>query len=59
MREVWLPEQNPGKLTRLLFSPEQALKELAPDYQRIEPNIDRLFWESHIAPRRHAESLRP
>jgi hypothetical protein len=59
MREVWLKEQEPAKLMKLLFSPEQALKELAPDYRRIEPSIDQLFWQSHIAPRRSTEAAQP
>jgi hypothetical protein len=59
MRDVWFVEQDRAKLVKLLFAPEAALKELAPAYRRIEPEIDRLFWESHIEPHRATEENRP
>jgi hypothetical protein len=59
MRDVWFVEQDRAKLVKLLFAPETALRELAPEYRRIEPTIDRLFWESHIAPRRAPEEKKP
>jgi hypothetical protein len=59
MREVWLPEQDPAKLMKLLFSPEEALKELAPDYRRIEPTIDRYFWQSPVETRRPKAPTKP
>jgi hypothetical protein len=59
MREVWLSEQNQAKLSKLLFFPEQALKDLAQDYRRIEPDIDRWFWQSHIEPRRAKDRSQP
>ncbi len=48
MREVWLPEQDTAQLARLLVTPDQALKSLAPAYKTIEPEIDRIFWQSRI-----------
>jgi hypothetical protein len=59
MREVWLSEQNQAKLSKLLFFPEQALKDLAKDYRTIEPDIDQWFWQSRIEPRRSKDPKQP
>lgn len=46
MREEWLPEENEEKLLEALFTPEQALRRLAPAFKKLEPSMERIFWES-------------
>ena len=48
IRSEWLPEENEDALRLLLTNPERALRELAPSYKRIEPHMERLFWQSRI-----------
>lgn len=46
MREEWLPEEDEEKLMEALFTPEQALRRLAPAFKKLEPDMERIFWES-------------
>ncbi|MBN2494994.1 MAG: hypothetical protein JXR96_10420 [Deltaproteobacteria bacterium] len=48
IRDQWLPEKNPEKLADLLLEPERMLKELAPAYKRLEPSMERVFWQSRL-----------
>lgn len=48
MRDEWLREQAPLKAARLLLSPAGALRELAPAFKRVEPEMERLFWASRF-----------
>ena len=49
MRDEWLGDENPLKALRLVSSPDQMLRELAPAYKRIEPEIEQIFWRSRYA----------
>lgn len=49
MRQEWLREQRPLAALRLLIDPAGALRDLAPAYKRIEPEIEHLFWSSRYA----------
>jgi hypothetical protein len=49
MREEWLREEDPAQADAFLADPLRALRELAPEYARIEPSIDRLFENSRFA----------
>jgi hypothetical protein len=46
MRPEWLAEENPLRAAALFFDPEGSLQALAPEYKRIEPEMERLFWSS-------------
>ncbi|MCC6996873.1 MAG: hypothetical protein IT370_19835 [Deltaproteobacteria bacterium] len=48
MRDEWLREHAPLKAARLLLSPAAALRELAPAFKRVEPEMERLFWASRF-----------
>jgi len=46
MRREWLAEENRLLAARVLLDPAGTLRALAPAYQRQEPEIERLFWNS-------------
>ena len=46
MREAWMKEENSEKAAMLLLNPRQLLLELAPEYKRIEPEMEKVFWAS-------------
>lgn len=50
IRGQWLPEQDPDKVARLFADPQGTLRSLAPAFKQVEPEIDRLFDASRIAP---------
>ena len=49
MRESWLAEENPGRLTRLFLAPAASLREMAPEYKQLEPGMESAFWGSRYA----------
>lgn len=49
MREQWLAEENPGRLARLFMDPAGALREMAPEFKRVEPEMEQAFWGSRYA----------
>lgn len=49
MREEWLKEENPGRSMITLTDPARALRLLAPEYKKLEPDMDRAFWGSQYA----------
>ncbi len=51
MRREWLAEENRGLALGVLFDPAGTLRRLAPAYKLVEPDIERLFWNSRYAPR--------
>lgn len=51
MRDSWLREQNRDELASWVLDPAAALRKLAPAYKHIEPEIERLFWQSRIGAR--------
>jgi hypothetical protein len=54
MRPSWLEEEDAGELARFAFDSRRELRRLAPKYKRLEPDMDRVFWQSRLG----AERLR-
>lgn len=46
MREEWLAEENPLLAARLVLDPTTALRDLAPIFKAMEPEMEDLFWRS-------------
>ena len=46
MREEWLVEENPFKAAMIFFDPERALRMLAPEFKKVEEEMEDLFWNS-------------
>jgi len=46
MREEWIAEENPMRAARLFLDPARSLRELAPEFKRIEPFVEHAFWNS-------------
>jgi hypothetical protein len=46
MREEWLPEEDEEKLREALFAPERMMRRLAPAFKKLEPDMERIFWQS-------------
>jgi hypothetical protein len=49
MRKEWVAEQAPLRGIQMVLDPEGALRRFAPAYKRVEPDIERMFWESRYA----------
>lgn len=49
MREEWIHEEDRQKVARIFFAPEQALRDLAPKYKVMEPEMEDVFWRSRYA----------
>jgi hypothetical protein len=48
IRESWLKEESAWQLVRLFLDPRGAMQRLAPAYKRIEPGMERIFWQSRM-----------
>ncbi|MXV73111.1 hypothetical protein F4Z99_02400 [Candidatus Poribacteria bacterium] len=46
MREAWLADENPALAAMMLFNPERALRVLAPEFKKVEVDIEKKFWGS-------------
>ena len=46
MRNEWLVEENPGKVYQMLFNPQQYYKDLAPQFKKVEAEMEETFWSS-------------
>ncbi|MDQ3995736.1 MAG: hypothetical protein M3303_01825 [Gemmatimonadota bacterium] len=46
MREEWLAEESPMRAARLFLDPAGAMRELAPAFKRLEPEMESTFWRS-------------
>lgn len=46
MRREWLADENPGRVAKLLLDPTGALRELAPEFKRVEAGMEDAFWRS-------------
>lgn len=51
MRQEWMPEENRVQAARLLLDPASALRDLAPSFKEVEPELERLFWGSRYVHR--------
>jgi len=49
MRAEWLREERPLAALRMLLDPEQAMRDLAPAWKRLEPEAEQTFWRSRYA----------
>ncbi len=49
MREEWKADYNPAMAQLVLLNPTEAMKQLAPEYKRIEADLERYFWSSRYA----------
>lgn len=49
MREGWIAEENPERLARLFLAPSASLREMAPEFKRLEPGMESAFWGSRYA----------
>jgi len=49
IRKEWIEEENPFLLSLMLFDPEGALKRLAPEFKRVEADMEDCFWRSRYA----------
>ena len=46
IREEWIVEENKKKVTELFFNPNKYLKDLAPQFKKIEADMEKSFWRS-------------
>ena len=46
IREEWLADENPALAAMMLFNPERALRILAPEFKKIEVDMEKKFWRS-------------
>jgi hypothetical protein len=46
MREEWIAEENQLKAAGLFLDPARTLRELAPQFKRVEPHMETAFWNS-------------
>lgn len=49
LRSEWLEEENPALAAEMLFDPRASLKRLAPQFKRIERQLETAFWQSKYA----------
>ncbi|MEZ4360113.1 MAG: hypothetical protein R3B48_08030 [Kofleriaceae bacterium] len=49
MRQEWMREERPLAALRMLLDPQQALRDLAPEFKKLEPQAEELFWRSRYA----------
>ncbi|MFQ5676843.1 MAG: hypothetical protein ACE5G1_13180 [bacterium] len=48
MRQEWLEEENPEQLAQLLFFTPTALRQLAPEFKKVEAEMEDIFCELNI-----------
>ena len=46
IRPNWLAEENLKKTLMMFTDPEGFLKEIAPEFKKVEPQLEELFWRS-------------
>lgn len=46
MREEWLQYQNMKLARKMLLNPSKYLKQIAPAYKKVEPEMESIFWNS-------------
>lgn len=49
MRQRWVDQENPMRLAKLMLSPREALRDLAPAYAREQAAVEEWFWKSRYA----------
>lgn len=48
MRNQWMSEHDPERVAAFIRHPGAALRAMAPAYKAIEPEAERIFWESRV-----------
>lgn len=46
LREEWLAEENPLKVYQMFFNSKQFFKDMAPQFKKIEAEMEESFWSS-------------
>lgn len=46
IRDEWTVEENKDKVSELIFNPNKYLKDLAPQFKKIEADMEESFWRS-------------
>jgi hypothetical protein len=46
MRQEWMAEESPAHVAMMVFDPKKALRELAPQFKKVEPTMESAFWSS-------------
>lgn len=46
IREEWLADENLARAAMMLFNPEQALRVMAPEFKKVEADMEKKFWRS-------------
>jgi hypothetical protein len=49
IRQEWLEEEDPNGVAMMLFETDRAMRELAPDFKRVEAGAEQSFWGSRYA----------
>lgn len=49
IRKEWIEEENPFLLAEMFLAPERALRRLAPEFKRVEAQMEESFWRSRYA----------
>jgi hypothetical protein len=49
IRDEWLSEEDQEGVAMIFLNPEKALRKLAPEYKKIEADMEKLFWGSKYA----------
>jgi hypothetical protein len=48
MRQEWLAEQNTARALEMMYSPLNAFRRIAPDFKKVEADMERMFWASRF-----------
>lgn len=46
MREEWMADENPARATKMFLDPAGTLRDLAPAFKQVEPDMEDVFWRS-------------
>jgi len=49
LRSVWMAEKNPRKARSMILNPGGFLRQLAPEFKKVESRMEEIFWESRYA----------
>jgi hypothetical protein len=49
IRKEWLAEEDPVAALMVFTDPQGTLRRLAPEYKRVEPELEEMFWSSRYA----------
>jgi hypothetical protein len=49
LREEWLAEENANRAAMMFFDQRDALRQLAPEFKKVEDEIEEMFWNSRYA----------